>query len=74
MSTYVDDMGRAPTATTCMPIQASVLAESGRTWQNVVTPEIAKVAETLDEFRGRYRFPGVSINAPQEHGLNSVAG
>ena len=38
------------------PIQASVQAENGRMWQNIVTPEVAKVAETLDEFRGRYRY------------------
>ena len=38
------------------PIQASVQAENGRVWQNIVTPEVAKVAETLDEFRGRYRY------------------
>lgn len=38
------------------PIQASVVAEGGRTWNNIVTPEVSKVAETLDEFRGRYRY------------------
>ena len=38
------------------PIQASAVAEGGRTWTNIVTPEVAKVAETLDEFRGRYRY------------------
>jgi alkaline phosphatase D len=38
------------------PIAASVNAEGGRVWNNIVTPEVAKVAETLDEFRGRYRY------------------
>ncbi len=38
------------------PIAASVVAEGGRVWNNLVTPEVAKVAETLDEFRGRYRY------------------
>jgi alkaline phosphatase D len=38
------------------PIAASVTAEGGQTWTNLVTPEVSKVAETLDEFRGRYRY------------------
>ena len=38
------------------PIQASVAAENGQQWQNIVTPEVSKVAETLDEFRGRYKY------------------
>ena len=38
------------------PISESVVAEGGRIWQNIVTPEVSKVAETLDEFRGRYRY------------------
>lgn len=38
------------------PIPASVTAEGGRLWTNLVTPEVSKVAETLDEFRGRYRY------------------
>jgi alkaline phosphatase D len=38
------------------PIQASVVAEQGQVWNNLVTPQVAKVAETLDEFRGRYRY------------------
>ena len=28
----------------------------GVVWNNLVTPEVSKVAETLDEFRGRYRY------------------
>ena len=38
------------------PIAESVAAENGQIWHNIVTPQVAKVAETLDEFRGRYRY------------------
>ena len=38
------------------PIAESVVAEGGQVWTNIVTPQVAKVAETLDEFRGRYRY------------------
>ena len=38
------------------PIPASVVAENGEIWTNLVTPEVSKVAETLDEFRGRYKY------------------
>ena len=38
------------------PIAESVAAEGGVVWNNLVTPEVSKVAETLDEFRGRYRY------------------
>jgi alkaline phosphatase D len=38
------------------PIAESVPAENGLIWHNIVTPQVAKVAETLDEFRGRYRY------------------
>ena len=38
------------------PIAESVPAENGMVWTNVVTPQVSKVAETLDEFRGRYRY------------------
>lgn len=44
------------------PIQASVTAEGGRLWNNVVTPEVAKVAETLAEFRGRYKYNLLDAN------------
>jgi len=37
-------------------IPETVTAENGQNWVNVVTPEVAKVAETLDEFRGRYKY------------------
>ncbi len=38
------------------PISETVAAEGGVIWNNLVTPEVSKVAETLDEFRGRYRY------------------
>jgi alkaline phosphatase D len=38
------------------PIAESVVAPGGLVWNNIVTPQVAKVAETLDEFRGRYRY------------------
>jgi len=38
------------------PMVESVVAEGGRIWNNIVTPQVAKVAESLDEFRGRYRY------------------
>ncbi|MFE1349712.1 alkaline phosphatase D family protein [Streptomyces sp. NPDC058757] len=38
------------------PLQSSVTLPDGRTWRNVVTPEKAKVAETLDEYRGNFRY------------------
>lgn len=38
------------------PISASVTAENGQIWNNIVTPEVSKVAESLDEFRGRYKY------------------
>ncbi|MET0065164.1 MAG: alkaline phosphatase D family protein [Candidatus Thiodiazotropha sp.] len=38
------------------PIPQQVVAENGELWSNRVTPEVSKVAETLDEFRGRYRY------------------
>lgn len=38
------------------PIPEIKMAENGLVWNNVVTPEVSKVAETLDEFRGRYKY------------------
>ncbi len=38
------------------PIAAEVALDDGTTWNNLTTPETSKVAETLDEFRGRYRY------------------
>lgn len=38
------------------PVKASVDLPGGGTWRNVVTEEKSKVAETLDEFRGQFRY------------------
>lgn len=39
------------------PIPASIELPDGTRWRNLVTPEKSKVAETLAEFRGNYRYP-----------------
>jgi len=38
------------------PIAAEAAAEDGRVWRNLVAEGVHKVAETLDEYRGRYRY------------------
>ncbi len=38
------------------PILPEVKLEDGSIWRNITTPEKSKVAETLDEFRGNYRY------------------
>ena len=38
------------------PIQATVNVADGTVWKNVVTEEVSKVAETLTEYRGRYKY------------------
>jgi alkaline phosphatase D len=38
------------------PLQPTVTLPDGSLWKNLVTPEKAKVAETLDEFRGNFRY------------------
>ncbi|MFF6878639.1 alkaline phosphatase D family protein [Streptomyces sp. NPDC012474] len=38
------------------PITESVALPDGRTWRNITTEEKAKVAETLAEFRGNFRY------------------
>jgi alkaline phosphatase D len=38
------------------PLVAEVALPGGGTWRNLVIPEKAKVAETLVEFRGNYRY------------------
>ena len=37
-------------------IQAEVKLDDGSIWKNLTTPEKSKVAETIDEFRGNYRY------------------
>ncbi|KNE80962.1 MULTISPECIES: alkaline phosphatase D family protein [Streptomyces] len=38
------------------PIQPAVTLPDGRIWRNVTTEEKSKVAETLDEYRGAFRY------------------
>lgn len=38
------------------PITAQVTEPDGQIWRNLVTDEVSKVAETLNEFRGRHRY------------------
>jgi alkaline phosphatase D len=38
------------------PVEESVTLPDGRVWHNIVVPEKTKVAETLDEFRGQFKY------------------
>jgi alkaline phosphatase D len=38
------------------PLSETVGLPDGNTWRNLVIPEKTKVAETLDEFRGQYKY------------------
>lgn len=38
------------------PMTPTVALPDGRTWRNLVTPEKTKVAETLAEYRGQFRY------------------
>jgi len=38
------------------PLQEEVALDGGARWRNLVTPAKAKVAETLDEFRGNFAY------------------
>jgi len=38
------------------PIAAQVTEPDGQIWRNLVTEEVSKVAETLNEYRGRHRY------------------
>ncbi|NKX56384.1 alkaline phosphatase D family protein [Arthrobacter mobilis] len=44
------------------PIAAKVTEPDGQIWKNLVTDEVSKVAETLDEFRGRHRYTMMDAN------------
>jgi len=44
------------------PMQAEVKLADGSLWRNVVTEEKSKVAETLKEFRGAYRYNMLDAN------------
>ncbi|WP_448951872.1 alkaline phosphatase D family protein [Labrys neptuniae] len=37
-------------------VKAEVKLPDGTIWKNIVTPEKSKVAETLDEYRGQYKY------------------
>ena len=49
------------------PIQPEVRLPDGSTWRNLVTPEVAKVAETMAEFRGRHRYNLLDRNVRAFH-------
>jgi len=38
------------------PIPATIALDDGSTWRNLVSDGVDRVAQTLDEFRGRYRY------------------
>ena len=38
------------------PLAETVTEPDGQVWRNIVTPEVAKVAETITEFRGRHAY------------------
>ncbi|PSK91404.1 alkaline phosphatase D [Haloactinopolyspora alba] len=38
------------------PLAETVALPDGSTWRNLVVPEKTKVAETLDEYRGQYKY------------------
>lgn len=38
------------------PVVSSVALPDGSTWKNITTEEKSKVAETLDEYRGNYKY------------------
>ena len=44
------------------PIPAEVKLADNSLWKNITTPEKSKVAETLDEFRGAYRYNLLDAN------------
>ncbi|MFF1464447.1 alkaline phosphatase D family protein [Streptomyces sp. NPDC058330] len=44
-------------------LEPSVTLPDGRTWRNVTTPEKSKVAESLDEYRGNFRYNLLDSNA-----------
>lgn len=44
------------------PITAEIKLRDGTLWKNIVTPEVSKVAETLNEFRGRHRYNLMDAN------------
>lgn len=50
------------------PIQETqTIYETGEVWRNIVIPEVTKVAETLSEFRGRYKYNLMDHNVRRFH-------
>ena len=43
-------------------MKEEVTLADGTLWKNIVTPEKSKVAETLDEFRGQYKYNLIDAN------------
>jgi alkaline phosphatase D len=64
MRTYATMLGHRPdffvhsgdTIYADNPLQAEVALPGGGTWRNLLVPEKLKAAETLDEFRGNFRY------------------
>lgn len=44
------------------PLAETVVEKDGQVWRNLVTEEVSKVAETLDEYRGRHRYNLMDAN------------
>ena len=44
------------------PMTAERVVEGGRVWKNLIAEGVEKVAETQDEFRGRYRYNMRDVN------------
>ncbi len=45
-----------------VPFKPTLKLPDGGTWHNIVTPETAKVSETLAELRGRFRYNHIDDN------------
>ena len=77
MLTYKTMLGHSPdffvhSGDTCYsdnPFPKSVQLDDGSTWNNIVTPETSKVAETIDEFRANQRYNLLDKNV-REFNLN----
>ncbi len=51
------------------PLKEEVPLKDGTVWKNIVTPEKSKVAETLDEYRGQWKYNMLDENV---RALNAV--
>jgi alkaline phosphatase D len=49
------------------PMVETVELDDGSTWHNELTDAVTKVAETLDEFRGRHQYPLLDDNVRAFH-------